>query len=164
MRDRTLCFLIRGNPPEKVLLGLKRVGFGAGKYTGIGGKVEAGETITLAAVRELEEEVGIRVSDKDLRRVAHLRFFFPAQPAWSQVVHVFLVARWEGRPVKSTEMMPVWFAVNELPFERMWQDSAYWLPRVLSQEQIRATFKFKQDNESVDEMLVEAWDSNGQNE
>ncbi|MEJ2212436.1 MAG: NUDIX domain-containing protein, partial [Anaerolineae bacterium] len=47
-----------GRPPRQVLLGLKRVGFGAGKLTGIGGKVEPGEEVAAAAARELEEEVG----------------------------------------------------------------------------------------------------------
>jgi len=46
MKDRTLCFLMRGNPPSEVLLGFKKTGFGAGKYTGVGGKVEAGESMS----------------------------------------------------------------------------------------------------------------------
>jgi 8-oxo-dGTP pyrophosphatase MutT (NUDIX family) len=53
MGDRTLCFLIRGNPPTEILLGFKKAGFGAGKYAGISGKVEPGETTAMAAAREL---------------------------------------------------------------------------------------------------------------
>jgi hypothetical protein len=33
MKDKTLCFLVRGNPTQ-VLLGFKKAGFGAGKYMG----------------------------------------------------------------------------------------------------------------------------------
>ncbi len=47
-----MCFLVRGNLPEEILLGVKRVGFGAGKITGFGGKVEDGETVAMAAIRE----------------------------------------------------------------------------------------------------------------
>eukprot|EP00051_Salpingoeca_urceolata_P006046 m.80347 g.80347 ORF g.80347 m.80347 type:complete len:91 (+) comp14659_c1_seq3:1046-1318(+) len=39
----------------RVLLGLKKRGFGQGKLNGFGGKVEAGETVAEAAARELEE-------------------------------------------------------------------------------------------------------------
>jgi hypothetical protein len=31
----------------------------------------------------------------------------------------------------------------------MWQDSAYWLPRILAGQQVRARFTFREDNESV---------------
>jgi 8-oxo-dGTP diphosphatase len=77
MNDKTLCFLIQGNPPHKVLLGLKKTGFGAGKYAGFGGGVETGETIETATVRELEEETGIKVSINDLYPIGHLTFLFP---------------------------------------------------------------------------------------
>jgi len=149
------CLLVRGSPVREVLLGLKKVGFGAGKYTGFGGKVEAGETVTAAAVRELWEETGVRTQEEDLRWVGHLTFLFPANPAWDQTVYVFLVTKWEGEPRESGEMRPAWFPVGHLPFDRMWQDGAHWLPRVLAGERVRAVFVFGEDNESLAEARVE---------
>jgi 8-oxo-dGTP diphosphatase len=160
VRDKTLCFLIRENLDTEVLFGFKKVRFGAGKYTGFGGEVEPGETITAAAIRELEEESGVKVAEEDLLRVEHLTFLFPAKPSWSQVVHVFLTTTWKGSPVESEEMTPVWFSVNEIPYEHMWQDAAHWLPRILAGEQIWARFTFKEDNETIAEMRIEMWDSN----
>jgi 8-oxo-dGTP diphosphatase len=157
MIHATLCYLIRGNPPREILLGFKKIGLGQGKYGGFGGKIEAGETKTMAAVRELQEETGIKVLEKDLQRMAHLTFLFPAKPAWSQVVHAFLATKWDGHPVESTEMIPAWFAIDDIPFEKMWQDVSYWLPRVLAGERIRASFTFKEDNETVDEVKIEPW-------
>jgi 8-oxo-dGTP pyrophosphatase MutT (NUDIX family) len=158
MTHATLCFLIRGNPPSEILLGLKKVGLGEGKYGGFGGKIEAGETVTMAAVRELEEETGVKVLEKDLQRMAHLTFLFPAKPDWSQVVHVFLATKWDGDPVESSEMIPAWFAIANIPFEQMWQDVYHWLPCVLAGDQVRASFTFKEDNETVDEVRIEPWD------
>jgi 8-oxo-dGTP diphosphatase len=77
MNERTLCFLVRGNPASEVLSGLKKTGFGVGKYAGFGGRAEIGETIEKAAVRELEEETGIKVSTNDLHPIGHLTFLFP---------------------------------------------------------------------------------------
>jgi 8-oxo-dGTP pyrophosphatase MutT (NUDIX family) len=37
----------------RLLLGLKKTGFGSGYYNGFGGKVEPGETIAQAAHREV---------------------------------------------------------------------------------------------------------------
>jgi len=157
-RDATLCLLIRGNPPSEVLLGRKKVGFGAGKYTGFGGKVEARETVAMAAVREMGEETGVKVREKDLQPMGRLTFLFPAEPAWSQVVHVFLVETWDGNPVESTEMTPTWFTMDDIPFEQMWQDGVHWLPRILAGERIQASFTFNEDNETIEELEIEAWD------
>ena len=71
MIEATLCFLVRGNPPLKILLGHKKVGFGKGKYGGIGGKLESGERAVYAAARELYEETSIRVEKADLRQMGH---------------------------------------------------------------------------------------------
>lgn len=139
-------------------MGFKKAGFGAGKFAGFGGKVEPGETITSAAIRELEEESGVIVLEENLHRVGHFTFLFPAKPSWSQVVHVFLANTWDGTPAESEEMIPVWFAVDEVPYEQMWQDAAQWLPQILTGERIRVSFIFKADNESVDKREIEAWD------
>ncbi|CAG1016067.1 partial ADP-ribose pyrophosphatase, partial [Anaerolineales bacterium] len=158
MSNRTLCFLIRGNPPSEVLLGLKKTGFGAGKYAGFGGKVEVGETIEAAAVRELEEESRIKISTDDLCPLGRLKFLFPSKPNWDQVVHVFAVKAWTGNPVESDEMKPIWCRVDEIPFESMWDDAHYWLPLVLEDRKINARFVYKDDNETVGEAEVEEWD------
>lgn len=50
---------LSSSPYSSVLLGLKLRGFGAGKFNGFGGKVEPGERIRDAAMREMKEEAGI---------------------------------------------------------------------------------------------------------
>lgn len=158
-RYATLCIPVRGDPPTEVLLGFKKTGFGAGKYTGFGGKVELDETVIQAAARELEEESGLRVSEQDLQLMGLLLFLFPAQPEWSQAVHLFLVRTWEGDPQESMEMAPAWFAVDEIPFGRMWQDGAHWLPPILAEERIRACFLFHEDNETIESLEIKPWDT-----
>jgi 8-oxo-dGTP diphosphatase len=157
MLDATLCFLVHEGSPQRVLMGQKKIGLGVGKITGFGGKVKACETIAAAAARELEEETGIRVARKDLRLVGHLTFRFPAQPDWSQNVHVFLATTWEGELAESKEMRPFWFAAHEVPYNRMWQDGAYWLPRILAGEKVRAVFTFSTDNETVESVQFLPW-------
>ena len=44
---------------RQLLLGRKKRGFGEGKWNGFGGKLEPGETVEEAAVRELQEESGV---------------------------------------------------------------------------------------------------------
>ena len=158
MDEKTLCFLIRGNPPQEVLLGLKKIGFGAGKFTGIGGGVENGESIEAAAIRELEEEIGIKTSIHELYPGGQLTFLFPFKPSWSQVVHVFLVRKWQGDPVESMEIKPDWWRFDTIPYVSMWDDASYWLPLVLQGKKVKATIIFKDDNETVSETKFENWD------
>ena len=157
LTQTTLCLPLRGNPPSHVLLGLKKTGFGEGKTTGIGGKVEAGETIAEAAVRELEEEVGLRALVRDLEPVAQLTFLFPFEPSFSQFVHVFVVRCWEGEPREGREVAPAWFPMDHVPLGRMWHDGTYWLPPIMAGKRIRARFTFEEDNETVATVAVERW-------
>ena len=60
----TLLMVVRDG---SVLLGEKKRGFGEGFYNGFGGKVEGGETVEEAALRELEEEAGIKATDASKR-------------------------------------------------------------------------------------------------
>ena len=157
MLDTTLVLPLRGRPPRQVLLGLKLGGFGAGKLTGIGGKVEPGEDPMGAAARELEEEVGLVARPADLQPAGRLAFHFPHRPAWSTLMHVFVLWSWQGTPLAGREIEPAWFSVDAIPYGRMWADTLHWLPRVLAGEVVRGHFVFAADNETVEGVDLETW-------
>jgi mutator protein MutT len=146
MIEATLVFLVRGN---EILLGYKKRGFAQGKLNGFGGKIEDGETVESAAVRELREECGVVVLPADLKSVAHLDFYFPAKREWNQVVHAFIAERWRGELVETDEMKPEWFSTDAIPFDQMWADDQHWLPLVLQGKRVQAEFTFEDDNEAV---------------
>jgi 8-oxo-dGTP pyrophosphatase MutT (NUDIX family) len=149
MTNATLCYIVRGDPAREVLLGLKKRGFGAGKFNGFGGKIRPDETVRDAAVREVREETRLVVSPDALRPVGAVTFFFPNRPSFDLHVHVFLVSVWSGEAKETPEMVPRWFAIEQIPFEQMWDDDSHWLPRVLAGAHIEAEFTFAEDNETV---------------
>ncbi len=153
----TLILLVRGDPITHVLLGYKKRGFGAGKYTGIGGKIEPGETVRAAAVREMREETGVEMSPRDLVDAGHVAFYFPARPKWSLTTRIFIGRRWKGEPTETGEIRPVWFEIDHLPFDTMWDDAAYWYPYVLENKCVRATFTFSTDCKTVAASQIEMW-------
>jgi 8-oxo-dGTP pyrophosphatase MutT (NUDIX family) len=121
---------------------MKKRGFGMGKWNGVGGKVESGEMIEAAAIREIQEEIGVRVDSADLKTVGTLKFDFNENADWEQECTLFIVDRWTGEPGESEEMRPRWYALNALPFEEMWIDDPHWLPRILKGEKIHGEFLF----------------------
>jgi len=135
--------------PVEVLLGEKLTGFGAGRLVGPGGKLEPGESPRRAAVREVFEEVGVGIHEHDLVPIARIAYPFRGRPEWSQFSHVFTCARWEGEPRVSSELAPEWFALDTVPWNRMWADTAHWLPRALAGRFVAATLTFGSDDAMV---------------
>ena len=127
-------FMMRaGGSTRSLLLGRKLRGFGAGLVNGFGGKVEPGEEVVSAAVRELHEECGVRVSVERMRsaRCGRLHFIFHGdenskngsvdaaelKKLWE--VHIFFLSISEDdaeHVAPSDEMKPEWFDEANLPY------------------------------------------------
>lgn len=151
MKNVTLCFLMKEN---EICLALKKRGFGEGKMNGIGGKVEAGETIEEAAVRELKEEIGVSARSSSLEKAGSIDFHFNDNPDWNQRMHIFFIKKWEGEPAESDEMAPVWYGADNLPFDKMWVDDKYWLPKVLKGKKIEGKFYFNNKGADIDKFEI----------
>lgn len=146
MRDTSLVYPL-GN--GKILLGRKKRGLGCGKWNGFGGKLEPGETMRECAARELFEESGLAADPKSLILMADLYFHQPQDPAWSHAGIVYLAPAFQGKVQETEEMMPRWFAKDELPYDEMWMADTVWLPLVLNGEKLRGTIYFAGDGETV---------------
>ena len=142
LRQVTLAFIIKGN---EILLAMKKRGFGAGLWNGYGGKLKDGESIYDAAKREVKEEIDIDV--KSMKKVGVLNLYFEGdKPDWNQQVHVFLIQEYNGEPKESEEMLPKWFKINEIPYDKMWEDDKFWLPKVIEGHSVYGRFLFGADN------------------
>src|SRR6266496_4567823 len=139
----TLLFLLRDN---EILLAMKKRGFGAGRWNGVGGKIETGESIEDATARECREEIGVK--PYRLEKVANIIFQFPEEMP-DLVAHVYTTSNWEGEPFETEEMAPRWFAFGDIPYSEMWQDDQYWLPHVLEGKKLHASFAFSKNEEML---------------
>ena len=153
LRDVTLVFLVKREKGiiSELCLAMKKRGFGMGRYNGVGGKLEVGETIESAAKREAREEIGVEI--RHLEKVAELTFIFAHNSAWNQLVHVYTTDKWSGEPTESEEMNPKWFAVADIPFEKMWPDDRFWLPHMLAGKLVRAEFTFGEGDVILDKKV-----------
>jgi len=140
MRDVTLCFLFKGN---RILLAMKKRGFGANRWNGYGGKTKEGEALEDAAIRELQEESGLILKKEALKKVSEIEFLFTQKPEWNQRVHTFFVNEWNGELQETEEMRPQWFDLGAIPYADMWPEDKLWLPRVILGEKIKGKIYFK---------------------
>lgn len=146
----SLVFMIEG---DNILLAMKKRGFGAGKWNGVGGKVEPGETIEQSMIREAEEEIG--VTPLEYTYVGYLEFDFPGGIT-DMRGHVYICTAWDGEPVETEEMAPRWFKIREIPYDHMWQDDILWLPSVLAGKSVQGKFTF----DDKDNMLTHSVEFN----
>ncbi|MFA6017753.1 MAG: 8-oxo-dGTP diphosphatase [Patescibacteria group bacterium] len=153
MKRSTLCYCIQNN---QVLLGMKRRGFGEGKWNGYGGKVTEEETPRAAAVRELFEESGLSASEDAVEQVALIQFYFEETPVFE--CFIFLLKHWNGTPTQTEEMTPQWFPVSGLPFDQMWIADRQWIPMILSGKKIKGKVTFSADGSELRDSLYNECD------
>ncbi|MCW1908257.1 MAG: 8-oxo-dGTP diphosphatase [Candidatus Saccharibacteria bacterium] len=145
MKDLTLLFLLREG---EVLLAMKKRGWGQGRWNGVGGKVEPGESIEAAASRECQEEIGVTPL-QFTKQAIHI-FHFPEHDGVEPMkVHVFVCRKWHGEPKESEEMKPAWFKHSAVPYTDMWPDDMYWLPMLLNDFAVTAEFTFDKNDQII---------------
>ena len=134
----TLMFVIKNG---KILLIHKKRGFGKGKINGPGGKLEPGETTEECAIRETQEE--LLITPKGVAFAGELHFQFTDENS----IHgyVYTATDYEGEPTETEEAAPLWCSIDELPFERMWEDDHIWFPYMLEGRGFRGRFVFDDD-------------------
>ncbi len=61
MKNTTLLFLVKKDADTitEICLAMKKRGFGTGRFNGTGGKLQEGETIEDACMRETKEEIDV---------------------------------------------------------------------------------------------------------
>jgi len=134
----TLLFVVRD---ERILLIRKKRGLGAGKINGPGGKIDAGESPLVAAIREVQEEIG--VTPERVEQRGEIRFQFTDGLALQGFV--FLARDCSGSPCETDEATPLWTPVDRIPYEQMWADDVFWMPILLAEGKFRGRALFDGD-------------------
>jgi 8-oxo-dGTP diphosphatase/2-hydroxy-dATP diphosphatase len=151
-KNRKIFTLSIPHDHPRVLLGMKKRGFGAGRWNGFGGKVEPGESVEQAAKRELFEESGIAAAE--IEQFGLIEFEFQGSPEILEV-HIFKITDFAGDGRESDEMSPRWFFVDEIPFSEMWPDDVHWFPFFLSGRKFKGRFLFGKDDVILEKELAE---------
>lgn len=144
-----MCFLLKG---EKVLLIKNSRGNSKGKWLGLGGKLEKGETPRQAILREIKEESGVDALDVSYH--GKTNFYMDGGEELGIVVHIFTSRNFRGEPKQTEEGELKWFNPGEFPFDQMWDDTKYWMHLPLEGKHFSADFYYDKRNQKVTKQQI----------
>ncbi len=67
---------------------------------------------------------------------------------------IYLAHRFEGEPRETAEAVPLWFPVDALPYDEMWEDDRHWLPLLLAGKRFRGAVNVRGEHAVGQEIEV----------
>lgn len=136
----TLCYLRSGGRTLMLHRDKKPGDVHKGKWNGLGGKLEAGESPDECVRREFKEESGLTLLDPRLRGVLTFPDFASGQD-W--VVFVYTAARFEGALIDSAEGTLEWVPDAKVPELNLWEGDRVFLPWLDGERFFSAKFVYR---------------------
>ncbi len=123
MRETTLCYLEQDGRYLMLYRNAKPNDPNAGKWIGLGGKLEAGETPEACVCREVLEETGLRLTAYAYRGIVD----FDSDCDGTERMHLFTATAWEGSLHACDEGDLRWVRKTELDTYPMWEGDVVFL-------------------------------------
>lgn len=136
----TLCYLKKGNRTLMLLRNKKKNDIHEGKYNGLGGKMESGETPFECVKREVFEESGLVIKKPVFKGI----LFFPkfdGENDW--IVFVFVARKFTGKLKKCSEGELLWVKDDRLLSLNLWQGDRIFLKRLNHKSLFSAVFRYR---------------------
>ena len=122
-------YLIRGDEFLMLYRNKKKVDINKGKYIGVGGHIEEGETPDIAINREVKEETNFDIINKQLR--ALIIFYFDE---FEEHMYLYTSKDFKGEMKECDEGTLCWVNVNEFKNIPMWEGDIYFIKPLLDNE------------------------------
>lgn len=111
-----------------------------GKWNGLGGKFEQGETPEQCAVREIKEESGLTVKDPNLKGIITFPMF-DGKDDW--YVFIFTFNGYEGELIDSNEGELAWIDDDKLTDLNLWEGDSIFIPWLYQDKFFSAKFNYE---------------------
>ncbi len=137
----TLCYVKRGGQTLMLHRNKKPNDIHAGKWDGLGGKFEAGESPEECVVREIREESGLTIHHPRL----HGLIVFSNFKGNDWYVFIFSAREFTGELIDSPEGGLQWIRDENLLDLNLWPSDAIFLPWLEQKRFFSARFKYADD-------------------
>ena len=136
----TLCYVKKDGKTLMLHRTKKLEDIHEGKWNGLGGKMEAGETPEECVAREVFEESGLKIKNPALRGI--LTFpGFDSENDW--ICFLFVARRFTGKLIESDEGALSWIPDNKLVHLPLWEGDRYFLGWLKKKRFFSAKFVYK---------------------
>lgn len=131
IRLTTLCYLEQEGKYLMLYRNKKEQDQSAGKYLGVGGKLERGESPEECALREIREETGYEVSDLTFRGIVT----FISDKWEHELMFLYSARKWSGNQrVDCPEGELIWVPKEQVLSLPAWEGDKYFLRPLLAGE------------------------------
>lgn len=153
MREKTvLCYLNRGNEYLFLHRNKRMNDLNEGKWIGVGGHIEEGETKEAALKREIKEETGLDINSYILRGEIIFQ-----NDDYEEIMFLFTSNDFSGNLIECDEGSLCWIKREEIMNLNLWEGDKYFLPKLInSKDFIRLTLIYKNKE------LTKVIDNNGE--
>lgn len=150
MKLATLCYLMKDDKTLMLYRNKKENDYHEGKWNGLGGKFESGETPEECAVREIKEETGFDIVNPVLKGIITFPMFDKIEDWY---VFLFVIKEFSGEMIDSPEGRLEWID-NEKIFQlNLWDGDKIFIPWLFQEKFFSA--KFNYDNGKFTDYSVE---------
>ena len=140
MKLATLCYVMNEDKILMLYRNKKENDYHEGKWNGLGGKFEQGETPEECAIREVYEESGLIVSNPIMK--GHIAFpMFDGKDDW--YVWLFVFKEFTGELIDSPEGKLEWIPNNHLIDLNLWDGDKIFIPWLFENKCFSAKFIYE---------------------
>ena len=143
MRNTTLCYIIKDGSYLMLYRNKKENDVNGGKWVGVGGKFEAGETPEQCLLREVREETGLLLTAYTFRGIVHFR-----SDAWEdEEMYLYTGEGFEGELSEGcAEGELHWIPIPEVMNLSLWEGDKIFLKMLTEDERnIDLTLRYEGD-------------------
>ena len=140
MKLATLCYVRRGGRTLMLHRVKKKDDVHEGKWNGLGGKLEPGESPEDCVVREIREEAGLRIKNPVLKGVLTFPDFAKGEDWY---VFVFTASDFTGKLIDSPEGELRWIPDRDLLKLNLWEGDRVFLPLLRRRGHFSGKFHYR---------------------
>jgi len=141
MKLATLCYVMDKDKTLMLFRNKKENDYHEGKWNGLGGKLEAGETPEECAVREVYEESGLKVFDPIMKGLITFPMFDGVEDWY---VFIFVFKKFSGELIDSPEGQLKWIPNNKLTDLNLWDGDKHFIPWLFEDNCFSAKFIYEE--------------------
>lgn len=127
MKETTLCYIEQDNKYLMLHRTKKSNDPNREKWIGVGGKVEAGESVEECLLREVMEETGLVLKKYQYRG----KLYFHSDTYEDEIMYLYTSSKFEGKLIECKEGELAWIEKSDILNLNLWEGDKVFLKKLL---------------------------------